>query len=134
MPQIGTRQASSKTVFEKSNMYEGSKIITGDFNTVLDVSLDKTSTNKNISNNFAATNTILEFIEEYNLEDIWRVRNPNKKQYTWSRQKPRFVGSRLDYFLTDIGMTSWVTNVEIGIGYKSDHRSIALEINPYAVF
>ena len=70
---------------------------------------------------------------EFSLEDIWRIQNPNVKQYTWSRNKPNFVGSRLDYFLTETGMATWVTKAEIKSSYKSDHRSVMLEINIHGV-
>ena len=45
---------------------------------------------------------IVERIEEiqmtFNLHDIWRVKNPKKKSFTWSQKSP-FIFCRLDYWL-----------------------------------
>ena len=43
----------------------------------------------------SALNAIL---ADFDLCDIWRIRNPHKKQYTWRTFNPR-VQRRLDYFL-----------------------------------
>ena len=33
----------------------------------------------------------------YNLQDVWRIKNPTKPAFTWRRQTPR-IQSRLDYW------------------------------------
>ncbi|CAH3122874.1 unnamed protein product [Pocillopora meandrina] len=39
---------------------------------------------------------IRELMLDFNLVDIWRLRNPDKKRYTWKQNKP-LVQRRLDY-------------------------------------
>ncbi|CAH3167683.1 unnamed protein product, partial [Pocillopora meandrina] len=41
---------------------------------------------------------IRELMLAFNLVDIWRLRNPDKKRYTWKQNKP-LVQRRLDYWL-----------------------------------
>ena len=36
---------------------------------------------------------------DFDLVDIWRIRNPETKHFTW-RQKNPFIQRRLDYWLT----------------------------------
>ena len=46
--------------------------------------------------------SVAEFVdikESLGLSDIWRVRNPKKKRYTFRQQVNGFIQRRLDYFL-----------------------------------
>ena len=70
-------------------------IIGGDFNVHLDADLDNSggqietkSTVKNIQ----------DIMLEYNLIDIWRLRNPDKRQFTWSNRNP-IMQRRIDFWL-----------------------------------
>ena len=72
-------------------------IIAGDFNTILDIHLDKIGGIKNTHPN--CRTSLLDIIKEYNLTDIWRLQHPDKKQYTWHSSKKPHISSRLDYFL-----------------------------------
>ena len=39
------------------------------------------------------------FMDEYSLVDIWRLRNNNKRQFTWrGHSQTGFIQSRLDFF------------------------------------
>ena len=111
---------------------EGHKIITGDFNTVLDVNIDRASCAQQ-NNNVHSADFINTFLENYCFQDIWRARNPDLKQFTWSRSRPSFIGSRLDYFLIETSLASWVEDVKITSGIKSDHRPVKLSISPYGI-
>ena len=59
---------------------------------------------------------IVERIEEiqmtFNLHDIWRVKNPKKKSFTWSQKSP-FIFSRLDYWLISDTLQDLIKNVDI---------------------
>ena len=70
-----------------------SMILGGDFNTVMDGSMDYEG--PNIPNSrFSAL--LKEFLNKYDLGDIWRRRNPNARQFTF-RQRSPLVQSRLDH-------------------------------------
>ena len=62
---------------------------------------------------------------EYDLIDIYRIKNPNKKRYTWRQPKPR-ICSRLDFFLISSPMMDFVTKVDILPSILSDHSPILI--------
>lgn len=70
-----------------------------------------------------------------NFIDIWREKNPNKKEvYTYwdqkTRARERNVGWRLDYFFIDKKLVKKIKDVETIQNYLgSDHCPIWLEIN-----
>ena len=59
---------------------------------------------------------IVDRIEEiqmtFNLHDIWRVKNPKKKGFTWSQKSP-FIFCRLDYWLISDTLQDLIKNVHI---------------------
>ncbi|KAL9978190.1 hypothetical protein ACROYT_G015684 [Oculina patagonica] len=100
-------------------------IIGGDFNVHLDAELDneggrveKKDSVKNIS----------DIKLEYDLVDIWRIRNPDKRQFTW-RQKRPWVQRRLDYWLISDCLQDFIEHADIIPSIKSDHSAITLQIN-----
>ncbi len=46
---------------------------------------------------------------EYDLVDIWRIRNPDKRQFTWRQKRPR-VQRRLDYMIIGLLVTVYNTS------------------------
>ena len=66
-------------------------------------------------------------IQNFDLIDIWRLRNPDIKQFTW-RQKNEKVKCRLDYWLISNFMQDSVAKVDILPFIKSDHSAVVLEI------
>jgi len=79
-----------------SQLYNGSTIIGGDFNTVLDPLLDKKG--GSIDHHAKCRETLQSIISDRDLVDIWRILNPNKQLFTWYRKKPSLIFSRLDHF------------------------------------
>ena len=60
--------------------------------------------------------------------DIWRIRNPMEKRYSW-RQKSPNIQCRLDSFLISVGLGNITRKTDISYGFKSDHSFILLEID-----
>ena len=58
---------------------------------------DKRGTNYN---NTKAMEVLEDIMNENYMVDIWRIRNPEKILFTWSRNNPTKILSRLDYFIT----------------------------------
>ena len=65
---------------------------------------------------------------EQDLIDIWRVRNPTEKRFTW-RQKTPIIQRRLDYWLVNDSLQDDIVSVDIIPSIKSDHSAITLSIN-----
>jgi len=64
----------------------------------------------------------------YDLVDIWRIRNPNSKKFSW-RQKSPIIQRRLDYWLISDLLQDDVAKVDIVTAIKTDHHAITLEID-----
>ena len=120
------------SLFNKLDEYLGSNdektfIIGGDFNTILDVELDKKHGNKNTHPN--VRKKILSIIDENSLKDIWRIQHPEKQQYTWQSNTKLVIFSRLDYFLLSENITNYIIKTQIKPGYNSDHSLVSIEID-----
>ncbi|KAK3091716.1 hypothetical protein FSP39_022111 [Pinctada imbricata] len=100
-------------------------IICGDMNLVLNFELDCDRYVR--QNNKRASDEVISIMEELSLQDAWRVHNPNKQIYTWSRKNP-IRRSRLDYFLVSEALMTLIDKVDILPGYRTDHSIITLEI------
>ena len=64
-------------------------------------------------------------ISENDLCDIYRIRNPETKRFTW-RRKTSFKQRRLDYFLTPNCPQEAVQTIEIILSLQSDHSTLKL--------
>ena len=65
---------------------------------------------------------------ENDLVDIWRIRNPDNKKFTWRPKNP-IIQRRLDYwFIRDI-LQEDVVKSEILTSINTDHLAITLEIH-----
>ena len=100
-------------------------IIAGDFNLVLDQELDYKNRK---TNNDKALKVLLSFMDEYGLEDMWRIFHPQDQIYTCFKKKP-IVAARLDYFLVSQGLVSSITCTQIEYATFSDHSLVSLLID-----
>ena len=102
-------------------------IIAGDFNTYLNINLDKKGGANEKPSKYV--NGLLSLLENFNLVDIWRIRNPQKKRYT-RRENCRngIVHSRLDYFFVSRQLEYIIFNVDIKPSIKSDHSFLTIDI------
>ena len=69
-----------------------------------------------------------EIMTANDLFDIWRTRNPEKKQFTWTQKKP-LIKRRLDYWLVSTDIQDDITETNIIPAIKSDHSAIILTLN-----
>ena len=117
--------------FRAMENHDGKRIIVGDFNTVLDKKLDATE-NRN-KNNDKTSEIIYKYIEDSLCVDIWRARHLDQHVFTYQRLKPKYLGSRLDYIITEMSVAPWVKKVEIIPGFRSDHSAVTIEILPFQI-
>ena len=101
-------------------------IIGGDFNCPLNTILDKKG---GIPTPRKSVVSIINSIQDYlDLIDIWRVKNPNTKSYTWSQNSP-LIFCLLDYWLISNNLHDLTTSTDIIPAIKTDHSAISLELN-----
>lgn len=101
-------------------------IIGGDLNILMNSSLDRSGGNPVYHIN--VMDKVNEIMDTFDLTDIWRVRNPYLRQYTWRQYNP-LIQSRLDYWLISDNMQDLVQNVQIKSAIKTDHSSIFLHLD-----
>ena len=100
-------------------------VMTGDFNCVPDILLDKwggddTFRDKGITHLHA-------FADCLSLEDVFRVKNPSGKLFTWFNG-PHSVGCRLDRFYTPIAWRSQVRDHMWDPFSYSDHHMVSIKL------
>ena len=66
-------------------------------------------------------------IAENNICDIYRVRYPFSKRYTW-RQKPPLKQRGLDYFLISDQLQEQIKTIEIIPSVQSDYSTLIMKI------
>ena len=73
---------------------------------------------------------IFELKNTYNLTDIWRIRNPKAKQYTF-RQKhvSGFLQRRVDYFFISNNIQEFILETDIIPATSSDHSPILISFS-----
>ncbi|CAG2241969.1 unnamed protein product [Mytilus edulis] len=106
---------------------EQNLVLGGDFNTILNPSLDKMGGSK-YNTPVKYTSKLEDFIEEFDLCDIWRTKNVDSRLYTW-RQRTPLIQCRLDFWLISNFLSSSVTKTSIVPSIKSDHSLIKLTLS-----
>ncbi|KAJ8036971.1 hypothetical protein HOLleu_17653 [Holothuria leucospilota] len=100
-------------------------VIGGDFNTVLNVDLDKRGSP--LQPHPKCRNEIYSLMKDFDLKDIWRELSHNNFRCTWkSNSDPIIYYCRLDYFLISFSLVNTVKSCEILAGVISDHNPITL--------
>ena len=74
-----------------------------------------------------------DFLESANMLDIWRIRHPEDRRFTWSITKPKCLMERLDYIFISANLSSAVILTDIDPKFCSDHAIPYLVINDEAV-
>ena len=87
-------------------------ILTGDFNFFFDTSLGSYGGKPTLKKKSIAK--FIELKEKFDLGDIWRIRNPKTKRYTF-RQKhvSGLIQRRLDYFYISNSMRVPIKNTDV---------------------
>ena len=99
-------------------------IMGGDFNCPLNPKIDKRG--GTLTPRQSVINTVEQIQSELDLHDIWRVKNPTRRSYTWSQSEP-LIFSRLDYWLTSNSLSDNVSKVDVISSIKTDHSAIVIE-------
>ena len=103
-------------------------IFGGDFNVFFDKSLEAKGGNPSLKLNSIAK--FLKLKESMDLIDIWRIRNPKKRRYTFrQRHFSGFLQRRLDYFFVSNNLQQSIDKAEIGNELYTDHSPIIIKIS-----
>lgn len=72
-------------------------------------------------------NKLVIFCQSLDLIDIWRVKNPGEKQYTWSN-RDRSLQSRIDLWMITSSLEPNTVEVKILPAVLTDHKAIRLTV------
>ena len=76
---------------------------------------------------------LIELKEKFNLNDIWRIRNPKKKVFTFRQNHSSgFLQRRLDYFFVSNNIEEFVIDAKVLPAFLSDHSPILISYSPYS--
>ena len=100
-------------------------IIGGDFNIVLNPSVDRSNSPIHAKQSRSAK-VIQDYMKDFGLDDVWRLKNPTKRDYTFLSSMHQTF-SRIDFFLTNNSITHKITT-RIHPIIISDHAPISLSL------
>ena len=106
-------------------------VLGGDFNFIFNTELESDGGNPKLKLSSIATFNSLS--NEFSLVDIWRVRNPDKKRYTF-RQPTPLIQRRLDFFFISNSLQENVEKVDIILAVRTDHSALLMKINTIQSF
>ena len=101
-------------------------VIGGDFNLTLNDNLDRSVTARYKPN---ATVKLQNCMIQCELMDVWHTLNPTKVEFSWTRNNPTFVGSRIDFFLCNYGLVNKLLEIQYSPFIKSDHAAVQMVLN-----
>ena len=101
-------------------------LMCGDWNVVRDFKKD--TYNYLRCYNPKAQESVSRLIDQFELQDSWRVLHHEKLSFTWWTKNP-LKKARLDYFLVSPAFSALTSNCSIGSRYRSDHAPIFLKLN-----
>ena len=117
---------------ENQNQLPEFIILAGDTNTTFS-QLDKEGGSKKQKQ--GAINAFLGFEERFNLQDIFRIKNPNSKKYTWCVTNPLIIKERIDVIFTSQNLHDFIVSTDITPPYKtcSDHGIPYVNIKDFGI-
>ena len=101
-------------------------IFGGDFNLIFDTSLDSSGGNPSLKKRSLAK--LMQTMQNLDVTDIFRVRYPLLKRFTFHRKNPR-MQRHLDYFFTSNALQEFIGDVKVLPSFMSDHSPIFISIN-----
>ena len=104
----------------------GYLIIGGDFNLVLDVTLDRSSTNPQSPSRSAGV--VSDFMCQCGLSDVWRFQFPHTRSYSFF-SNVHHTYTRIDYFLLDNRLLPKVKTCSYTSIVISDHSAIQFDLD-----
>lgn len=100
-------------------------IMAGDWNSIQQVNIDKYGGRELHGN--TVVNSMTELLGQFDLVDIWRIRNPEKRRYIFRKKTPLIL-SRLDYYMVSNSLQDNIVKTDIIPSIWSDHSAITLYV------
>ena len=99
-------------------------VIAGDFN----IKISRLDSDRNDFSDTRAGEKLRGILNEFSLQDAWRVQHPTERAYTWRRKNP-LQQSRIDFIFVSSRLLQYnEINTKIETGIMSDHSVVACDI------
>nr|CAB3264531.1 pol-like protein [Phallusia mammillata] len=105
---------------------DGDMIVGGDFNVILNSTLDKNRGPPHANKNSRVT--VQAYMSTLELYDVFRHRQGDARKYSRIQTNP-MVATRIDFFLTSKSLLTKVTSANIVTGIMSDHKIVTMTLN-----
>ena len=115
-----------------ADILEHEIIVGGDWNFILDKKLDADGGNPLLK--LSSIAELTKISEKFDLCDIFRIRHPDKRRFSFRQPTPRRL-RRLDYFFISNSVQEYVRSPEILTSLSSDHYPVLLrfeKVSPFA--
>lgn len=106
---------------EKTNI-----ILGGDFNTVINPTLDCSNSSANTRHTHSSE--IIKHYQEYGNSNGWRMKNPTQLEYSYTSPHHQ-TSPRLHFFLISNSLTQYITESSIHPVIISDHAPVSVTIS-----
>ena len=101
-------------------------IFGGDMNLIFDTTLDSSGGNPTLKKKSLAK--LMKIMHNLDVSDIFRVRYPSQKRFTFHRRNP-LIQRRLDYFFTSNSLQECIGDIRVLPSFMSDHSPLFLSVN-----
>ena len=101
-------------------------ILGGDWNLIFNSSLDAFGGKPILKSN--SLKQLYDLMSEFDLIDVWRIRNPALRQFSWRRKRPEMKMRRLDFFLISDMLQPEVETNKFLCPLQSDHSPVVLKL------
>ena len=100
-------------------------ILGGDWNLIFNSSLDAFGGKPVLKS--SSLRQLYDLMSEFDLIDIWRIRNPTLRQFSWRRKCPEMKMRYLDFFLISDMLQPEVETSKFLSPLQSDHSPVVLK-------
>ena len=102
-------------------------IIGGDFNFHINSKLEAKRGKPTLKKK--SIGKVIELIESFELRDIWRIRNPTEKRFTFRQNHISvYIQRRLDHFFVSNKLQELIKNTDILASLSTDHSPISITL------
>ena len=125
--QLSTFSSLQKLLVKSDDYSKKSIVFRGDFNLIFDQKFDASGGNPILKKKSLAK--LIEIKETLFLCDIWRIRNPNVRRFTFRQNHVSgFIDRRLDFFLISNILQESVIKTDVLASFCTDHSPIFFSI------
>ena len=102
-------------------------VLGGDFNVIFDISLESLGGNPCLKKKSIAK--LIQIKEKFDIRNIWRIRNPKIKRFTFRQQHiSGFIQRRIDYFFLSNLLQESVNKTDILAAFSTDHSPLLFSL------